>query len=324
LHELWIYRKTAAPIRHHTFDNISLTVPQIPNCTLESCLSTYTKVDTLNDFQCRKCSLNATLESMMKELATVEGKDDERASVLRVDIRRIQDALQYNVEASLYGIRLVSPSQTPCTTKQTMFANPPKSLCLHLSRSVYHPSGIIQKNHCRVQFPEYLDLAPFTTNGYLNTSDPAASLSSPSATPILPQARTSRTSLVYLRNMANGHRFTHGQKVEGLNIALMSNKEGDRPIQNALPSLSIVPVNRAIQYRLCAVIAHYGNHESGHFVTYRRKKLPTGHEVRSPLGDTKPRPATKFWRCSDESIEEVDMDVVLSSEAYMLFYERDV
>ncbi|ORE21131.1 cysteine proteinase [Rhizopus microsporus] len=313
-----------APIRHHTFDNISLTVPQIPNCTLESCLSTYTKVDTLNDFQCRKCSLNATLESMMKELATVEGKDDERASVLKVDIRRIQDALQYNVEASLYGIRLVSPSQTPCTTKQTMFANPPKSLCLHLSRSVYHPSGIIQKNHCRVQFPEYLDLAPFTTNGYLNTSDPAASLSSPPATPILPQARTSRTSLVYLRNMANGHRFTHGQKVEGLNIALMSNKEGDRPIQNALPSLSIVPVNRAIQYKLCAVIAHYGNHESGHFVTYRRKKLPTGHEVRSPLGDTKPRPATKFWRCSDESIEEVDMDVVLSSEAYMLFYERDV
>jgi hypothetical protein len=37
----------------------------------------------------------------MKELATVEGKDDERASVLKVDIRRIQDALQYNVEASL-------------------------------------------------------------------------------------------------------------------------------------------------------------------------------------------------------------------------------
>lgn len=58
-------------------------------------------MDTLNDFQCRKCSLNATLESMMKELATVEGKDDERASVLKVDIRRIQDALQYNVEASL-------------------------------------------------------------------------------------------------------------------------------------------------------------------------------------------------------------------------------
>ncbi|KAG1244915.1 hypothetical protein G6F68_015254 [Rhizopus microsporus] len=122
--------------------------------------------------------------------------------------------------------------------------------------------------------------------------------------------------------MANGHRFTHGQK-DGLSIALMSNKEPDRPIQNALPSY-IVPVNRAIQYRLCAVIVHYGSHDSGHFVTYRRKKLPTGHEVRSPLGDSKPRPATKFWRCSDEVIEEVDLEDVLQSEAYMLFYERDV
>ncbi|KAG1380394.1 hypothetical protein G6F60_001742 [Rhizopus arrhizus] len=308
------------PIRHHTFDNISLTVPQTASCTLENCLNSYTKVDTLNDFQCRKCTLNATLKSILNELALVEGKDEERAAVLKVHIRRLKDALQYNVEASLYGIPLVTPTQTPCITKQTMFANPPKALCLHLSRSVYHPSGNIQKNHCRVHFSEYLDLAPFTTNGYLNTSDPGTSLSSPPATPIL--HRTSRASLVYLRNMANGHRFTHSQK-DGLSIALMSNKETDRPIQNALPSY-IVPVNRAIQYRLCAVIVHYGSHDSGHFVTYRRKKLPTGHEVRSPLGDSKPRPATKFWRCSDEVIEEVDLEDVLQSEAYMLFYERDV
>lgn len=64
-------------------------------------MSTYTKVDTLNDFQCRKCTLNATLESMLRELALVEGKNQERASVLKVDIGRIKDALQYNVEASL-------------------------------------------------------------------------------------------------------------------------------------------------------------------------------------------------------------------------------
>ncbi|KAI9259331.1 hypothetical protein BY458DRAFT_440487 [Sporodiniella umbellata] len=324
-----------APIRHHTFDNISLSVPQtvkylfffwISFCTLESCLNTYTKVDTLNDFHCRKCVLSATLESVLKELASVEGKDEEQASRLKVDVGRIKDALLYNVEASLYGIPLVQPTQTPCTTKQTMFANPPKALCLHLSRSVYHPSGMIQKNTCQVQFSEYLDLAPFTTNGYLNTSDPGASLSSPPSTPVLHQTRTSRASLVYLRNMANGHRFTHSaNKEEGLTIALMSNKEIDRPVQSALPSLSVLPVHRAIQYRLCAVIVHQGqHHQSGHFITYRRKKLPTGHEVRSPLGDSKPRQVTKFWRCSDELVEEVDLDVVLQSEAYMLFYERDV
>lgn len=225
----------------------------------------------------------------------------------------------------------MTPSETPSTTKQTMFANPPKSLCLHLSRSIYHPSGIVQKNNCQVEFSEYLDLAPYTTNGYLNTSEPTASLSSPPPTPILPHTtRTSRTSLVYLRNMTNGHRFTHhhhnNSNPEGLSVALMGSKE-DRTVQNALPSLSVVPVNRSIQYKLCAVIVHYGSHDQGHFVTYRRKKLPTGHEVRSPLNEGNgrlPKPATKFWRCSDEVIEEVDLETVLKSEAYMLFYERDV
>lgn len=219
---------------------------------------------------------------------------------------------------------LVTPKETPRTTKQTMFANPPKSLCLHLSRSIYHPSGIIQKNHCQVEFSEYIDLAAYTTNGYMNTTDPSASLSSPPPTPVLPHTRTSRTSLVYLRNMTNGHRFTHHHSGgDGLGVALMSNKD-DRTVQNALPSLSVAPVARTIMYRLCAVIVHYGNHNSGHFVTYRRKKLPTGHEVRSPLNDLKPKPPTKFWKCSDEVIEEVDLDTVLKSEAYMLFYERDV
>lgn len=206
-----------------------------------------------------------------------------------------------------------------------MFANPPKSLCFHLSRSVYHPSGIVQKNHCNVKFPEYLDLAPYTTNGFLNTTDPMAALSSPPSNgPSTQQSRTSRTSLVYLRNMAAGHRYVHGR--DGLNVALVSKDEdSQRPIQNALPSLSYNPV-RSIPYRLTAVIVHYGGHESGHFITYRRKKLPTGHDIRRPLaedGSTR-EPPTKFWRCSDEMIEEVDIDTVLASEAYMLFYERDV
>ncbi|OBZ88890.1 Ubiquitin carboxyl-terminal hydrolase 30 [Choanephora cucurbitarum] len=312
-----------APIRHHTFDNISLNVPQTSSCTLESCLKTYTKVDILNDYQCRKCTLVATLESLTKELEGLGEDDEEKMTKLNIDIGRIKDALRSNVEATLYGLTLSPPKTAPRTTKQTMFANPPKSLCLHLSRSIYHPSGIVQKNHCQVEFSEYLDLAPYTTNGYLNTSEPTASLSSPPPTPVLPHTRTSRTSLVYLRNMTGGHRFTHSHQ-DGLGVALLGNpKESDRVVQNALPSLSVVPVSRAIQYKLCAAIVHYGSHDSGHFVTYRRKKLPTGHEVRSPLNEAKPKPPTKFWRCSDEIIEEVDLETVLKSEAYMLFYERE-
>ncbi|KAG2219382.1 hypothetical protein INT45_006090 [Circinella minor] len=316
-----------APIRHSTFDNISLTIPQTLSCTLESCIDTYTKVDVLTDFRCRKCMLMATLDSLMEELAKVSASSESMLSEedkqeLKGKIQVIKDAMKYNVEAPLPGIPLTTPRTTSCTTKQTMFANPPKSLCFHLSRSVYHPSGIIQKNHCNVRFPEYLDLAPYTTNGFLNTSDPAASLSTPPPSQTsLSQSRISRTSLVYLRNMAAGHRFVHGR--DGLNVALV-NKDDDL-VHNALPSMT-TPTVRTIPYRLTAVIVHYGNHDSGHFITYRRKKLPTGQDVRRAPGqeDPAPKKPTTFWRCSDELIEEVDLDTVLSSEAYMLFYERDV
>lgn len=58
-------------------------------------------MDILNDFQCRKCTLVATLESLTKELELVQGKDDERALVLNIDIGRLKDALRSNIEASL-------------------------------------------------------------------------------------------------------------------------------------------------------------------------------------------------------------------------------
>lgn len=58
-------------------------------------------MDILNDFQCRKCTLVATLESFTKELELVQGKDDERTLVLSIDIGRLKDALRSNIEATL-------------------------------------------------------------------------------------------------------------------------------------------------------------------------------------------------------------------------------
>ncbi|CAO3597987.1 unnamed protein product [Absidia cylindrospora] len=381
-----------APIRHHTFDNISLPVPQAASCTLESCLAAYTKTDILTDYQCRKCTLMSTLEKLSQELETMIGKrksnnnKDEPISVLESQIDQVKNALQNNVEADMGDISLTPPKTTACTSKQTMFANPPKSLCLHLSRSMYHPSGYVQKNHCNVKFPEYLDLAPYTTNGYLNTQNPSAALSSSSdkngamttssstssssGTSTPPQVRTSRPSLVYLRNMA-GKQFVPDQE-DGLNLILPGRQQqqqfngnggsgkndhdgaavGNKP--SILPSLTI-PTVRPIQYRLNAVIVHYGGgHESGHFITYRRKKLFTGQDARPPhtmmmasggggggggyydgnmYQSAHPlyhrqyhpsaTPPSTFWRCNDEVIEEVGIDTVLSSEPYLLFYERE-
>lgn len=69
-------------------------------------MKTYTKVDILTDFQCRKCTLVATLKALTAELEVVDGKDEERALALNIDIGRLKDALQSNIEATLVKLFL--------------------------------------------------------------------------------------------------------------------------------------------------------------------------------------------------------------------------
>ncbi|KAJ2353626.1 ubiquitin-specific protease ubp1, partial [Coemansia sp. RSA 2611] len=125
-------------------------------------------------------------------------------------------------------------------TKQVAFAKLPPCLCLHLSRSAITPDGYIVKNPCHVRFPEHLDFAPYTTNGYLKT-DPTESMiderhSSPSA---------DRLPHMYLQKRSRDAAEALGHGVD---------------LQTG--------------YRLQAVVVHIGSHSYGHFITYRRKPRP--------------------------------------------------
>lgn len=64
--------------------------------------------------------------------------------------------------------------------------------------------------------------------------------------------------------------------------------------------------SRAV-YKLMAVIVHMGTVDDGHYITYRRYT---------------PEQSPKWLYTSDELVEFVTRDQVLSSCAYMLFYER--
>lgn len=70
-------------------------------------------------------------------------------------------------------------------------------------------------------------------------------------------------------------------------------------------------------YKLAAVICHLGDAQLGHFVSYRCGPHSTSTSHRSG-GDV----ASKWWLTSDASVRRVSKHQVLSSEAYMLFYER--
>ena len=62
-------------------------------------------------------------------------------------------------------------------------------------------------------------------------------------------------------------------------------------------------------YNLCAVIVHLGEINSGHYITYRRG--PSGSKAEK-----------KWFMTSDTAVQEVKLNVVLQSQAYILIYER--
>ena len=71
------------------------------------------------------------------------------------------------------------------------------------------------------------------------------------------------------------------------------------------------------KYELRSVITHYGRHENGHYICYRRSPYPSAHD-----GEAKDKSSASWWRLSDEDVSQVDEDVVLAQGGvFMLFYE---
>ncbi|KAI7161163.1 cysteine proteinase [Hortaea werneckii] len=75
-------------------------------------------------------------------------------------------------------------------------------------------------------------------------------------------------------------------------------------------------------YRLKAVVTHYGRHENGHYICYRRHSIrPSKAEGHASSSDDV---GERWWRLSDEDVSSVDEETVLKQGGvFMLFYERE-
>ena len=60
-------------------------------------------------------------------------------------------------------------------------------------------------------------------------------------------------------------------------------------------------------FQLTAVLVHHGDMHTGHFVTFRRCPAP--------------HPSQWLW-ASDDSVRKASLQEALSSNAYLVFYER--
>ncbi|OAD05553.1 hypothetical protein MUCCIDRAFT_189359 [Mucor lusitanicus CBS 277.49] len=171
-------------IRHFSFNNIQLNVPNKYTTTLEECLSQFTSMEYLQDASCRKCSFETTVKALTAEIESLkhqskklknDAKKKREAVVQLVAMEKAKQELEHRLsvgrieEESDHDKLPLLRSVSRMSSKQVMLAKPPKILCLHISRSAFLNTGAIYKNTCQLLFPEYLDVSPFSTNGTLHT-----------------------------------------------------------------------------------------------------------------------------------------------------------
>ncbi|CAO3612490.1 unnamed protein product [Cunninghamella echinulata] len=279
-------------IRHSSFNNIQLNLPLTSTTTLDECLEQVAAMEYLDDASCRKCSIidlverlgneSEQLKQTAKQSKNTKLKKETLTKMVQVEMQRRE--LDHRLATGSIEEELPTKEQLHVpyrsiygkSSKQAMFAKPPKVLCLHISRSAFHPSGVIYKNKCHLQFPEFLNMQQYCTNGTLSTK---------SDTPISDNSN----------NNDHTEEKQHQQRQSLINT-----------------------------YKLMSVIVHYGSHNYGHFIAYKRRLATDGCsclECKTSPKDCIWQGKETWYRISDENVDICTIDEVLLANPYMLLYE---
>lgn len=257
---------------------------------IRSCLDEYTGLESINGVECAKCTLLHTRRQLERLLAQIQAHNSgEDASptlqlpqVLKASLEERLSAVNIALadedfsDSTLSKKCQINSKSRISTTKsrQAVIARAPKSLVIHVNRSVFDElTGAQTKNFADVRFPYKLDLNSWCLGG-------------------------------------GGVSDSETQATEQWTVD---------PARSMLsPDNEYVPMHLRKEYELSAVVTHYGRHENGHYICYRRYPSPYSQDT-----SVANEPKGLWWRLSDEDVSQVSENVVLSQGGvFMLFYEQ--
>lgn len=240
---------------------------------VSDCLDEYTKLETIEGVECGRCTLLKTQRLLNVILErTKDASDDNQVRISASKrLQAVTEALEEDdyEEKTLTQKCNLPPKSRMNTTKsrQAAIARPPKSLAVHVNRSLFDErTGELKKNYAEVRFPKVLDLGPWCLGSTAASCDVDYEewLLDPAQSMIAGTEKPSRI---------------HG------------------PL-----------------YELRAVVTHYGRHENGHYICYRKHPVSDGNDQ-----DVK---SEQWWRLSDDDVMKVTEENVLGQGGvFMLFYD---
>ncbi|TKS78718.1 Ubiquitin carboxyl-terminal hydrolase 30 [Collichthys lucidus] len=312
-----------SPVRYDSFESLSLSIP-LPQwgrpMSLDQCLQHFISSETIKEVECENCT-------KLQRATTVNGPvlESQRTTfVKQLKLGKVTVARHH--QRDIHTVSVFSNVSSLCQL--------PQCLCIHLQRLTWSNEGTPIKRQEHVQFTEYLSMDRYKHNAStlrgqrvkcapapIRTENSDDSTEKPTANGTEAEHRNNNN-----KPFSNGtcsSVFLHSPGVNpqlGLTydfrISVRLNKHERLTEVSLLPSFdhSLFPLSSTeYLFQLTAVLVHHGDMHSGHFVTYRRSPSST-------------RSASLFssqwlW-VSDDSVRKASLHEVLSSNAYMLFYER--
>jgi ubiquitin carboxyl-terminal hydrolase 1 len=286
-------------------------------------LDAYSKVEEIEGVECPKCTLlkaQRLLTKLVERLQSGGSKKEQLAEPLR-RLEAVQTALEedeFDEETIKDRCKITPQGRVNVTkTKQMVIARPPQSLAIHVNRSVFDPSTFnMVKNSAPVNFPMTLDLGPWCLG---------------SAEEVKPVSEKA----------AGGKDDIDSEEQWQLDpmASMVAGDLGESRLTGPI-------------YELRAAVTHYGRHENGHYICYRKYPPPKadgfndadGKDTSSPeeasdstVDDEPADPNAEeeakganhsdrdssWWRLSDHNVSQVNEETVmsLSPGVFMLFYE---
>lgn len=292
------------PPTYQKFVDISLSIPEQflrynrPEvCTLEDCLRLFSAAELVQDVDCAGC----------------------RKKKLIPGLEKLALPRPITVKSS--------------ALKKLSIARPPKTLCLHLRRLIGSFGGPVVKLNCHVDFPLELDLAPFCSfNGEVAFESSLVK----SIFNVETQERKDSNSRCSSMRLANEASYS-SSPVNGSILGGNPSKHDDRFTCECASKKNRVTKGKngtetsSILYRLVSVIVHHGNHSGGHYTVFRKLlsepfSNPKEYDefMSKSMEDPNFQQADKreWVHISDEHTQQVSVEEVLKSQAYMLYYEK--
>lgn len=284
-------------IRYAVTSGLSLNLPQnqsyYSSFNLSQLLNEWITPEIIDDVNCNRCGLLQTQTFLLSTIEELEKKENNTKLIDQIKTRlsaiETELAKPQVTDEAFEKLTVKKQIKKSRKSKQIFLDRPPPLLSVHINRSQFDPKTyMVVKNPNNVTFPAVLDLSPYIVEPNQINMDTRLPF------------RKQDEDLKYNDVGSSVDETAPTSVDETVPTSQESNDGLLSPNGTAITTASSDP---KLLYNLKAVIVHFGTHNYGHYICYRKLR-------------------GTWWRISDESIYVVTEAEVLSGQGtFMLFYE---